>query len=92
MAHLNSKRDKLIARVRRISGQIAGVERALEADVDCADVLQQVASARGAINGLMDEIIEEHLREHVAKAGLSEKARSQGADELISILRIYSKK
>lgn len=90
MSHLSTN-TALVARVRRISGQLAAVDRALEADVDCATVLQQVAAIRGAVNGLMDEILEAHLREHVAAPDLDDAARMQGADEVIAAIRRYAK-
>lgn len=91
MSHVKSNKEQIIARVRRIAGQIAAIERALEMDAECAAVLQQVAGARGAIDGLMGEIIEEHVREHVAHPHLSDNARAKGADELITIIRRYAK-
>lgn len=91
MAHTKSNKDPLIARVRRIAGQMAAIEKAIDADAGCAAILQQVAGARGAINGLMDELIEDHLRQHVAAAGLDDKARTAGADELIAVIRRYAK-
>lgn len=90
MAHI-SNQQQLVARVRRISGQLASVERALGADSDCADVLQQVAAVRGAVNGLMDELLEAHLREHVARPDLDAAARARGADEVIQAIRRYAK-
>lgn len=90
MSHLSTN-TALVARVRRISGQLAAVDRALEADVDCATVLQQVAAIRGAVNGLMDEILEAHLREHVAAPHLDDASRLQGADEVIAAIRRYAK-
>lgn len=90
MAHLKSD-QALIARVRRIAGQLNGVERALTGDADCASILQQVAAVRGAVNGLMDEILESHLREHVAAPDLSPADRQQGADDLIAAIRRYAK-
>jgi FrmR/RcnR family transcriptional regulator, repressor of frmRAB operon len=91
MSHTKTNKDQLVARVRRIAGQVAAIERALETDTGCAVVLQQVAAARGAINGLMDEIIEDHLREHVAHPGLDDAARARGTDELIAVIRRYAK-
>jgi DNA-binding FrmR family transcriptional regulator len=91
MSHLKAKKDPLIARARRIAGQMAAIERALESDAGCAAILQQVAAARGAINGLMDEIVEDHVREHVAAPGLGDEERAAGAEELIAVIRRYSK-
>ena len=65
MAHTVRERTKLMNRVRRIRGQISGIEKALEEDSDCGKVLQQLAACRGAINGLMAEILEDHIRFHV---------------------------
>jgi FrmR/RcnR family transcriptional regulator, repressor of frmRAB operon len=90
MAHLNSQ-PELIARVRRITGQLASVERALAEGPDCASVLQQVAAIRGAVNGLMEEILETHLREHVAAPDLTPAARAHGADEVLAAIRRYAK-
>jgi DNA-binding FrmR family transcriptional regulator len=90
MSHLASS-PALVARVRRIAGQIASVERGLTDGADCAAILQQVAAVRGAVNGLMDEILETHLREHVAAPDLDPQARQDGADELIAAIRRYAK-
>jgi DNA-binding FrmR family transcriptional regulator len=90
MSHLKSN-GELVARVRRISGQLASVERALSEGPDCAAVLQQVAAVRGAVNGLMDEILEQHLREHVAAPDLDPAARAQGAAEVLAAIRRYAR-
>ena len=65
MGHTVREKTKLLARVRRIRGQVEAIERALEAEVGCADVLQVIASVRGAMNGLMAEVMEDHIRFHV---------------------------
>jgi DNA-binding FrmR family transcriptional regulator len=91
MSHTQDNKAQLVARVRRIAGQLAAVERAIESEAGCADVLHQVAGARGALNGLMDELIEDHIREHVAAPGIGKAARAAGADELIAIIRRYGK-
>lgn len=67
------------------------MERALESDDDCAKTLHLVAATRGAINGLMDEIIEDHAREHVANPQLSDEERAKGVEELLEAIRRYSK-
>ena len=91
MAHTQTLRRQLITRVRRIAGQMAAIERALDTDAGCAAVLQQAAAARGAIGGLMDELIEEHLREYVAHPDLDDAERAAGADELAAVIRRYAK-
>ena len=90
MAHLSKQKSKLIARVRRLRGQLEAVERALEADEPCANILNQVASVRGAISGLTAELIEDHLTEHVVNAA-NATARRDGGNELIDAIRTYLK-
>lgn len=90
MAHTSHNKTRLLARVRRIRGQIEGVERALDAERDCAEVLQQIAAARGAINGLMAEVMEGHIRLHVADSTTATKAkRLKSAEEVIAVIRSY---
>lgn len=92
MGHITRERTKLLNRVRRIRGQVEAIERALEGENDCVQVLQLIASTRGAINGLMAEVLEDHVREHVAAPiGLSDGDRAKGADELVDVIRTYFK-
>jgi DNA-binding FrmR family transcriptional regulator len=92
MAHTIREKRKLLSRVRRIRGQIEAVERALEGEKECADVLQLISSVRGAVNGLMSEVLEEHIRSHVVHPERERNPqRAQGARELIEIVRTYLK-
>lgn len=77
--------------MRRIRGQAAALERALDAEKGCGEVLHQIAAIHGAINGLMAEVIEDHVRFHVADSSLDEKQRREGAAELIDVIRTYMK-
>ena len=88
MSHTHREKAKLLARVRRMKGQMEAVERALESGQPCNDVLQLLASIRGALSGLTGEVMEDHLREHVLLAE-DEKARAQAVDELSEALRTY---
>lgn len=88
MSHTIHDKAKLIARVRRLRGQVEAIERALSADAPCGDVLQLVASVRGAVGGLTAELMEDHLREHVL-GGETEEARALGAEELVDVIRTY---
>ena len=90
MSHTQRDKDRLIARVRRLRGQIEGIERALSAEKPCGEILRQLASARGALSGLTAEVMEDHLREHVLQAA-TEAERHQGGDELIDVIRTYLK-
>ena len=92
MAHTIRQKNKLMARVRRIRGQVEALERALDAEIGCGDVLMLVASLRGAVNGLSAEVIEDHIRHHVVNPDSdSDPARAQGAAELIEVVRTYLK-
>lgn len=92
MGHTVRDKTRLLNRVRRLRGQVDAIERALEEEQGCAEVMQLIASTRGAMNGLMAEIIEGHVREHVASPDIaSDAARKQGADDLIEVLRTYLK-
>ena len=88
MSHTIREKAKLLARVRRLKGQMEAVERALEAESPCGEVLQLLASIRGALAGLTGEVIEDHLHEHVLHAE-DEKARAKATDELAEVLRTY---
>ena len=90
MAHTTKQKPKLLARVRRLKGQMEAIERALEAEAPCAEILNLAASVRGAMNGLTAELIEDHVREHVMDAA-DATAREKGASELIEVIRTYLK-
>ncbi len=90
MGHTVREKSRLLARIRRIRGQVEALERAVEEERGCSDVLHQVAAVRGAIQGLMVGVLEEHVRAHIADPSIASAAeRSQGADELIDVLRSY---
>lgn len=91
MARTSRERDKLLNRVKRIRGQMDRVERTLgEEDHNCSDILMLLAAVRGGINGLMAEVLEDHIRLHL----LSDKRESLApdlGDELIDLVRAYLK-
>jgi len=90
MSHTIRDKNQLLLRVRRIRGQLDAVERQLQEEQDCSTVLLTVSSARGAINGLMAEIIEGHIRERVADPHTrGEKARA--TQLLVDVVNRYLK-
>jgi DNA-binding FrmR family transcriptional regulator len=92
MAHTVREKTKLLGRVRRIRGQVEALERALESEQGCAQVLQQIAAIRGAINGLIVEAVEDHIQMHVTNPSITSGAeRAKGADELMDVIRAYLK-
>jgi DNA-binding FrmR family transcriptional regulator len=88
MSHTTLHKKKLIARVNRLKGQMEAVERALEAERPCGEILQLLASIRGALNGLTGEVLDDHLHEHVLHAA-DEKARAEAVEEISEMLRTY---
>lgn len=91
MAHTIREKQKLLNRVRRIKGQISGIEKTFEAgEPDCSTIMQTIAACRGAINGLMAEVVEAHIREHVIDPGRKPSgAQVDAAEELIDVLGTY---
>ena len=90
MAHIIQNKKKLLARVSRIRGQINGIERALEENRECGDVLLTLAACRGALNALMAEILEGHVRQHLLDAKATESQLTAG-DELVEVIKRYLK-
>lgn len=91
MAHTTTNKKAILTRVRRIKGQLEGLERALVEERDCLPVLQQIAAVRGAVNGLMAEVLEGHVRDHLGDESLDVKARAAEIDAVLSVLRSYLK-
>jgi len=89
-AHTLRDQNKLINRVRRLRGQVDAVERSLSANASCSEIIQRVTAARGAIDGLMAELLEEHVREYLlAEKPMADEARRHAAEELIAIIHSY---
>ena len=93
MSHVAKEKAKLLNRLKRMRGQIEAMERAVDADNECATILQQATACRGALDGFIVEVIEDHIREHMVdpKAG-REDPRVLAAEELIDIVHQYLKK
>ena len=81
---------KLLQRVRKLRGQLDAVERSLEADEDCGDQLMLLAAVRGAVNGLMAEVLEDHIRFNL-RDGPEEQIAPELAEDLIDLVRAYLK-
>ena len=89
MPHSPHEKKRVLTRVRRIRGQADALERALEAGADCGAVLQQIAAIRGAVNGLMSEVLESHLREEFAHPASTPEQREAGIDAAVALVRSY---
>ncbi|UPG94602.1 metal/formaldehyde-sensitive transcriptional repressor [Luteibacter aegosomatissinici] len=88
MAHVNQNKARLVTRVRRLRGQLDALERALDGDADCMDVLTQAAAIRGASQGLMVELLGDHLRQHVVNEE-DASVRDTEADQVLQLVKRY---
>jgi FrmR/RcnR family transcriptional regulator, repressor of rcnA expression len=90
VSHTKREKEKLLNRIRRVRGQVEAVERALEEEKGCAIVLHLIVAVRGAMNSLMTEVIEDHIRLHVVDPA-RDAERTRGAEELIEAVQAYLK-
>ncbi len=91
MPHTIKSKKQLLTRVRRIKGQTEALEKALEQETECTAVLQQIAAIRGAVNGLMAEVLEGHIREHLGADDIPPRQRSEDLEQVVAALRSYLK-
>jgi DNA-binding FrmR family transcriptional regulator len=92
MTHTVRDKQKLLARVRRLRGQIEAIERALEGEAGCEQVMHLLAGARGAMAGLMAEVVEDHVRTHLVDDALHPGAlNTEAAEQLLDVVRTYLK-
>ena len=90
--HTIRHKEKLLARVRRLRGQMDAIERALEGDSGCETVLHQIAGARGAIAGLMAEVVQDHVLNHLVDNDKNPDALNrEAAEQLLELVRAYLK-
>jgi DNA-binding FrmR family transcriptional regulator len=89
--HLEKEKQKLLARTKRIRGQVDAIERALSAGDDCADILMLLANVRGGINSLMAEVLEDHIRLHMMNPDKEKFPTHEIAEDLIDLVRAYLK-
>ena len=91
MSHTVHDQKALLTRVRRIAGQAAALEKALEQGSECSAVLQQIAAMRGAVNGLMAQVLEGHVREHLGAENATPQQRQEDIEVVLTVLRSYLK-
>ncbi|HUJ13288.1 MAG TPA: metal/formaldehyde-sensitive transcriptional repressor [Thermoanaerobaculia bacterium] len=90
MTHLVRDRKKLLNRISRIRGQLDAIQRGLLEEHDCSEIMHTVAACRGAISGLMAEVLESHIREDVSNPDHQPtSARARATQELIDIVKTY---
>jgi DNA-binding FrmR family transcriptional regulator len=84
-------KTQLLTRLRRIKGQVEALERALDAEAERSAVLQQIAAIRGAVNGLMAEVLEGHVRERLGADDVPQQQRDEYLEDVVALLRSYLK-
>lgn len=90
MAHTTEEKKRLLNRVRRIRGQVEAIERALESEAECSETLHNISACRGALDSLMAEVIEGHIRFHVLDPErVPTDDQAQAAQDLIDALKTY---
>ena len=92
MSHTIREKQKLLARIRRIRGQVEAIERALDSEAACEQVMHLMAGVRGAMGGLMAEVVEDHVRKHLVDTEKYPKAlNAEAAEQLLEVVRTYLK-
>lgn len=92
MAHTTEEKKRLLNRIRRIRGQVEAVERALDGEAECSETLHSISVCRGALDALMAEVIEGHIRFHVLDPERNPTAeQGRAAQDLIDALKTYLK-
>jgi DNA-binding FrmR family transcriptional regulator len=91
MSHLDREKQKLVARIKRIRGQVDSIERSLTTGDDCADLLMLLAAVRGGVNSLMAEVLEDHIRLHMMGDEKNTIPSPELAEDLIGLVRAYLK-
>ncbi len=88
---MDKEKQKLVARVKRIRGQVDSIERSLTGGDNCAEILMLLATVRGGINSLMAEVLEDHIRLHLLSPEKSVADSQELAEDMIELVRAYLK-
>jgi DNA-binding FrmR family transcriptional regulator len=90
--HIHGNKERLVARIKRIKGQVASIENDIVSEGECSSILQSIASCRGALNSLMAEVIDGHVRFHVVDpASNPSAAQLEAAEQLLDVVNAYLK-
>ena len=86
--HPEAERQALKLRLRRVAGQLKGIETMLDRECDCAEILNQLVSARRALKSLSEKIIHQHLHHSIKQAARDDSGR-RALRELVEVLERY---
>lgn len=88
---ISREKQKLLSRIKRLAGQIDAAERSVTEGDECADILMLLAAIRGGVNGLMAEILEDHIRLHITHPERRTESPEELTEDLIGLVRAYLK-
>lgn len=91
MSHIIHYQKNLLTRIHRIKGQAETIENAIHQEIACSALLHQIASMRGAMDGLISEVLEGHIREHLGDVNADPELRQRDLEEVIGVLKTYLK-
>ena len=74
-AHNPKERTALVVRLKKIRGQLQAIEKMVENDTNCAEVLTQVVSARSALKSFGDKLIRSHMHDCIEHAKTQAESR-----------------
>ncbi len=86
---VSNDKQKLIRRLKKIEGQVKGIQRMIESNKNCVDILVQIAAAKAAINKVGLLILKDHTHGCVSKA--IKEQQDEKIDELINVLEKFMK-
>ena len=84
-------KDDIIKRLRRIEGQVKGIQKMVASDQNCSDILVQIAAVRAAINKVGGLILENYSKSCIVKAANQEIDNENEIGELIDVILKFMK-
>ncbi|MDD2510680.1 MAG: metal-sensitive transcriptional regulator [Syntrophomonas sp.] len=78
-------RKNVLVRLRRIEGQVRGIQRMMEEEADCMDILTQISAVKSAINQVGIIIFEKHAQECIVKA-MDEDRQEENLKEIVNVM------
>lgn len=88
---ISRETQRLLSRIKRLRGQVDALERSVSEGDECADILMLLAAIRGGVNSLMAEILEDHIRLHIAHPDRATQSPEELTEDLIGLVRAYLK-
>ena len=92
MSSYQDKKDNLKNRLKRIEGQIRGLQKMIDEEKYCVDVLTQINAAKGALNKVGMEVLESHTKGCVANAIKEEEQEDEIINELMDVIFKFTNK